>query len=1054
MSTGGQAIGGVLGAVGGFFVAGPKGALYGAQIGIAIGGYLDPPKGPVNQGPRLSDLSVATATYGAFIPRGYGTFPVVGNIFWLENNQLKETARKSKSSSGGKGGGPKTTTTAFSYSATFAVGLLDCTDGTPIAGIRRIWLGNRLFYDAGATDLATIIASNQASSVFTLHTGSASQLPDARMQATLGVANTPAFRGLAYIVFNDLQLAPYNNSLVGVQVKVEVVRVSVPAGLTIIDSVVSGYSSPVTNSSFSAKPHYLSLDLVRVYVPNWDSSYPASSTYSVYDSRLGAFSFTKTIAVPGTLVPLNGTSDNPDRYMYGRTQMFPLSTGGEVNESNGTFYEQGDVLIFTGTTTLRVRYKLGPEIVIALPTENWAGCTDGSFVYIIGNSSMRKYDTSLNLLGSLSVTLNNFGGGMRLCADAGLIYWCKPYGSTLWAIRDDLTGGEINVGTVPTFTGTGSLNNIEFRMFGNLMVRSRGIITSKTLFRDIVQTDKPVYGTTSLSSVVSAECLKSALLTSGDIDVSLLTSLVKGYRTTSVSSIRSAIEPLQAAWPFDVVQSGYKIKFKPRGSASVATIAASELDARGIGEAPGVSVTNSREMDSVLPRRVVLSYLDVEREYDSGQQYAERLNTEAVNVSEISLALVMSSAEAAKTAETLLYLYWLERYDLTFALPPSRGALEPGDVIVVNANEATYRLRLTSITYTSDGRVECAAKYDSTAVYTAAAVGAAGASTGVALKLSGDSRVALLDIPTLADDLNTAGFPMAMTGYLAGWPGGVLFRSDDNGQTWVDVQGVSSPGATMGVASNALGVVGTDLIDKAGTLAVNFYGPEPSSVSELSMFNGANHFAYGAHGRWEIIAAQTCTLQGDGSYVLTNLLRGRAGTEWAMSTHVSGDAVIALDTSLSFLTSNTNSIGLARSYQAVTAGRAISSSASDQVAFTYSAVNLKPLSPVYLNGNRHPTTNDWTLTWIRRTRIGGAWRDLVDASLGEASELYDVEIYSSGAYTTLKRTLSALTGQTVAYTSAQQVTDFGSNQATLYVKIYQLSATVGRGYPLITSITR
>ena len=35
-----------------------------------------------------------------------------------------------------------------------------------------------------------------------------------------------------------------------------------------------------------------------------------------------------------------------------------------------------------------------------------------------------------------------------------------------------------------------------------------------------------------------------------------------------------------------------------------------------------------------------------------------------------------------------------------------------------------------------------------------------------------------------------------------------------------------------------------------------------------------------------------------------------------------------------------------------------------------------------------------------------------------------------------------------------QVTDFGSNQATLYVKVYQLSANVGRGYPLTTSITR
>ena len=153
MSTGGQAIGGVLGAVGGFFVAGPKGALYGAQIGIAIGGYLDPPKGPVVKGPRLSDLSVQTATYGAPIARGYGTFPVVGNIFWLENNKIKETVRRKKTSSGGKGGGSKTVTETYSYSATFAVGLLDCRDGNPLDGARRVWVGPKLIYDAGSDDL-------------------------------------------------------------------------------------------------------------------------------------------------------------------------------------------------------------------------------------------------------------------------------------------------------------------------------------------------------------------------------------------------------------------------------------------------------------------------------------------------------------------------------------------------------------------------------------------------------------------------------------------------------------------------------------------------------------------------------------------------------------------------------------------------------------------------------------------------------------------------------------------------------------------------------------
>ena len=81
------------------------------------------------------------------------------------------------------------------------------------------------------------------------------------------------------------------------------------------------------------------------------------------------------------------------------------------------------------------------------------------------------------------------------------------------------------------------------------------------------------------------------------------------------------------------------------------------------------------------------------------------------------------------------------------------------------------------------------------------------------------------------------------------------------------------------------------------------------------------------------------------------------------------------------------------------------------------------------------------------------WRSSVDVPIGEASESYEVEIYDGSGYATVKRTLTAST-PAAAYTSAQQVTDFGANQATLYVRVYQISATVGRGYPLTTSITR
>ena len=168
MSSVGQILGGVVGAgVGALFPV--VGWQIGAQIGLTLGGYLDPPKGPNTNGPRLSDTSVQTSTYGAVIPRVYGTVSVAGNVLWLENNRLRETIKKTKS--GGKGGGSKAKTTTYSYSATFAVGL--CRG--PIVGVLRIWVGPDLIYNAGSTDPDTIAASNAAATGFTIYTGTESQ---------------------------------------------------------------------------------------------------------------------------------------------------------------------------------------------------------------------------------------------------------------------------------------------------------------------------------------------------------------------------------------------------------------------------------------------------------------------------------------------------------------------------------------------------------------------------------------------------------------------------------------------------------------------------------------------------------------------------------------------------------------------------------------------------------------------------------------------------------------------------------------------------------------
>jgi hypothetical protein len=66
--------------------------------------------------------------------------------------------------------------------------------------------------------------------------------------------------------------------------------------------------------------------------------------------------------------------------------------------------------------------------------------------------------------------------------------------------------------------------------------------------------------------------------------------------------------------------------------------------------------------------------------------------------------------------------------------------------------------------------------------------------------------------------------------------------------------------------------------------------------------------------------------------------------------------------------------------------------------------------------------------------------------LSENSEAYEIEVYSGA---TLKRTLSLSGTNSVVYTNAMQVTDFGSTQTTKpTLKVYQMSDVVGRGFEL------
>lgn len=1069
MSTVGQAAGGLVGGIAGFFIGGPTGAIYGAQIGIMAGGYIDPPKGPKGTPPSASDLAVQTASYGVPLGRGYGKYGRYGNVFWVEGNTL---VARERDVGGGKGGAPKGGTVYDIY-GTFAIGFGE----GEIAAFSKLWFSGKLVYDASASELGAVIATNEAGGSITFYTGSATQLPDPRIQADLGADNTPAWRGMPYIVVKDWPMADYGNTLAGLQVKAELTNGDPEAHSQLLATVVQ----PPTDG--------FAYELFRL---NGDRIVVTTLTYLVWNSDLTSVHQQQYIFGSDVCVPISDAT-------------IPLHHDGAFEAKVPLFIQQSDVdcalfALYRNTPTYIVGYDAGGALVMDSGMEPAATLPYLGYRAVIDRGDLFLIDSGSKLY-KLPFAVQD--GTVAPVADSAGTYTVEYFGvsenyvfcvlsasfspTSCTVYKFDRTSLTLVDTLVQSISGSYAMihviSDVEFytmasdgiiwrwlsgiasdtglRYTGGHNVDNRLLVVSPTLAYVVKHGAPPtIYAcwmrTTSdlvpLADILTAECLNSGLLASGDIDVSEITQMVRGYRIASLASIKSAIEPLQAAWPFDVIPHGYQIKFVPRGKTSIATIDIGELGAVAGNETPGVQITASREMASQLPREVFVKYLDVTRDYDiSSGPGAKRLNTDAVNVVDLDLGIVLNADEAAGIEEVLLYMYWLERNDISFVLPPPYQYLEAADVVTITAPSATYELRLTEINYLPDGRLECKAKLNNVAVYTPTAVGQESTSPGQTLAFAGPSNFVPLDVPLLVDAMNTPGLLAGVGGYLDGWPGGTLMRSDDAGQTWSAVQGFGT-GMVAGLAVNAIGAGRSDIIDAASRLNFRLHSGDLASVSLTAMLNGANWFAYGAPGRWEIIGIQNLASESDGSLTGYDLLRGRFGSEWAMTTHLPYDELVLLDIgALKFVAMNIASLNQSRLYRAVTNGRTFDS-ASDESA-TWTGVNLKPLAPVYLNGHREASSNDWTLTWIRRTRLGGEWVDGMDALLSEASESYDVEIWNS-TYTTLKRTITGLTTPTCSYTNAQQVADFGSTQDTLYIKVYQLSATVGRGYPLTQSLFR
>ncbi|KST59686.1 hypothetical protein AO398_16965 [Methylobacterium sp. GXS13] len=203
LSTAGGAAGTALG--------GPIGAVVGRVLGAAAGAGLD---GMLSgsgrharfvEGPRLADVAGLSSTEGDPIPRVYGRAKIGGSLIWATRAREVANTTVERAASASKGaGGQKTVRTRYAYFANLAVGLCE----GEIAMVRRIWADGKEIDQVGIT--------------LRVHTGGPEQAPDPLIVAKEGAENAPAYRGLAYVVFENLPLAEFGNRVP--QFAFEVVR--------------------------------------------------------------------------------------------------------------------------------------------------------------------------------------------------------------------------------------------------------------------------------------------------------------------------------------------------------------------------------------------------------------------------------------------------------------------------------------------------------------------------------------------------------------------------------------------------------------------------------------------------------------------------------------------------------------------------------------------------------------------------------------------------------------------------------------------------------------
>ena len=127
----------------------------------------------------------------------------------------------------------------------------------------------------------------------------------------------------------------------------------------------------------------------------------------------------------------------------------------------------------------------------------------------------------------------------------------------------------------------------------------------------------------------------------------------------------------------------------------MATIAPDALVASERAEGEDIEFTRAQETE--LPRVLKWRMLSADEDYEAVTVEARRVTVESVSVQAEQFAIAHPPASADRNARRALFEAWIGRETATFALPPSRLALDPTDVVVIENDGRYLNFALTQI---------------------------------------------------------------------------------------------------------------------------------------------------------------------------------------------------------------------------------------------------------------------------------------------------------------------------------------------------------------------